>query len=105
MKIAILGSPYSILGFKAVGVQAFGVVNENEARKKLSEIIQSKLYAILFITEDWAEKLEKEIDEMSSKALPAILTVPSVQGSTKEGMRNLKKIVEKAVGSDILNLG
>ncbi|MFH1392514.1 MAG: V-type ATP synthase subunit F [bacterium] len=94
MKLAILGSKNSVLGFKAIGLDVFSNLKN----------IDLENYGILFITEDWAKKLRKEIDEISSQALPAILTVPSMQGASKEGIRNLKKIVEKAIGSDILKL-
>jgi len=103
MKIAILGSPNSILGFKAIGLEVFGVHTIEQAKVFL-KVVKSNLYAVLFITEDWAKKLHKEIDEIAGQALPAILTVPSPKGAGKEGIRNLKKIVERAVGSDILKL-
>lgn len=104
MKIAILGSKNSILGFKAIGLETFAVQSIEDA-KILLKVAKSNLYAIIFITEDWAKKLRKEIDEIAGQALPAILTVPSPKGASKEGIRNLKKIVERAVGSDILKLG
>ena len=94
MKVAILGSKNAILGFKAIGLDVF------DSFKK----INLADYGILFITEDWARKFRKEVNEISGQTLPAILTVPSAQGATKEGIRNLKKIIEKAVGSDILKL-
>jgi len=94
MKVAILGSKNAILGFKAIGLDVFN----NFKKINLAD------YGILFITEDWAKKFRQEIDEISGQTLPAILTVPSAQGATKEGIRNLKKFIEKAVGSDILKL-
>ena len=100
-KIAILGNHDAILGFKGLGVGAFGLT-EKEAEKTAREIIENNEYAIVFITEDWAEKLDKVLDEYRSRALPAIVSVPSPKGSSGVSMKNLKKIVEQAVGSDIL---
>ncbi len=94
MKLAILGSKNSILGFKAIGLDVFSNLQD----------INLADYGILFITEDWAKKSHQKIDELSSQALPAIITLPSSQGATQEGIRNLKKIVERAVGSDILQM-
>lgn len=94
MKLAILGSKNSILGFKAIGLDVFNNFKE----------INLADYGILFITEDWAKKLQKEIDELSSQALPAIVVLPSVKDDSKEGLKNLKKIIEKAIGSDITSV-
>ena len=102
-KIAIMGSSDAVLGFKAVGVEAIAVNNKEEAETKVKEIYNSDDYGTLFITEDWADKLADFLDELPPKALPSIVAVPSQAGSTGAGLRNLSKIVEKAVGSDILS--
>ena len=100
-KIAILGNHDAILGFKGLGVDAFGLSDE-KAEEEARQILEKPNYAIIFITEDWAQKLEKTLDEYRSRALPAIVSVPSPKGTTGAAMKNLKKIVEQAVGSDIL---
>ena len=46
--------------------------------------------------------LETEIDRYISDYLPAIIPIPGVSGNTGRGMRNVKKSVERAVGSDII---
>lgn len=101
-QIAILGSPNAILGFKALGVKTFPVVNLTDAQQAIQKIQQNQ-YGILLITEDWAEQLEEEIKILSQQTLPAITFIPSQLGSTGFGNKNLKKIVEQAVGSDILS--
>jgi len=100
-RIAILGSQDAVLGFKGLGVDAFGL-NESDAAEKLKETVKSGKYAVIFITEDWSEKLAQEINEYYEMALPAIVTVPSPQGTSGAALNNLKRIVEQAVGSDIL---
>ena len=47
-KIAIIGSPDSILGFSALGVTTFGVFNMEEVKNALNTI-QKENYAIIFI--------------------------------------------------------
>jgi len=53
MKLAILGSQNSTLGFKAIGFDVFSDLTK----------INLDDYGILFIAEDWAEKFYKEINE------------------------------------------
>ena len=100
-KIAILGSHDTILGFKALGVEVVSLV-EDKAEQQVKEVVEGEKYAIVFITEDWTVKLEGILSEYYSRALPAIVSVPSPQGITGAAFKNLKKIVEQAVGSDIL---
>ncbi len=102
-KLAIIGSGDAVLGFKAVGIDAIAVKTKEEAQNKVKEVYDSENYATLFITEDWADQIEELLDSLPPKALPAIVAVPSQAGSTGAGLANLKKIVEQAVGSDILS--
>lgn len=104
-KIAIIGNKNTILGFKTIGVTAFPISDKNEGVEILQKIKETDEYAIIFITEDWLDKLFAEINEIFASApLPAIVGIPSQKGSTGAGLKNLSKIVEKAVGSDILNI-
>lgn len=102
-KIIIIGNEDAITGFKAVGLEVAGVKTKEDCEKKVSEIYGSNDYGVLFITEDWADQIKTFLDQLPPKALPAIVAVPSQAGSTGAGLANLKKIVEQAVGSDILS--
>jgi len=103
-KIAIIGSDDAVSGFRAVGVDALGVKTKEECEQKIREAHAANTYAIIFITEDWVEQIKDTIDELGTSALPAIVAVPSQKGSTGAGLKNLSKIVEQAVGSDILQM-
>ncbi|PIS04992.1 MAG: V-type ATP synthase subunit F [Candidatus Buchananbacteria bacterium CG10_big_fil_rev_8_21_14_0_10_42_9] len=101
-KIAIIGSLESIQGFQALGVTPHPVQNPEHAGETIDKIIAANETAVIFITEDWADKIKDYLAELPSRALPAIVPIPSHQGSTGAGLRNISKIVEQAVGSDIL---
>ena len=100
-KIAIVGSPQAILGFKALGLEAFPINSPDSGREVLKKIGLGH-YAILLISEDWAVVLEEELNELKQRSLPAVTILPSQLGSSGLGYQELRKIVEKAVGSDIL---
>lgn len=102
-KIAIVGSADAVLGFRAVGADAVAVTDKADAEEKVTALYNSEDYAALFITEDWADEIRELLQALPPKALPAIVAVPSQAGSTGAGLYNLKKIVEQAVGSDILS--
>ena len=102
-RVAIIGNADAVNGFKAVGVEAIGVKTQAECQEKLGQLFNTDDYAIVFITEDWADQIRNYLDELPARALPAIVAVPSQAGSTGAGLRSLKRIVEQAVGSDILS--
>ena len=57
---------------------------------------------MVYVTEALAAQLETEIDRYRAQRLPAIIPIPGVSGNTGMGIRNVKKSVEQAVGSDII---
>jgi V/A-type H+/Na+-transporting ATPase subunit F len=103
-KIAIIGSKDSILGFSALGVETRPVASQEEVDTEIQAVHSSDEYAIMFITEDWADRARKTLEELPAKALPAVVAVPSQTGSSGAGLKNLSRIVEQAVGSDILKI-
>ena len=100
-RVAVLGDRDSIYGFAAIGLDTFPVEDATEAAKKLKKLADGR-YAVIYITESLQAQLETEIDNYVSLQLPAIIPIPGVSDNTGMGMRNVKKSVERAVGSDII---
>lgn len=100
-KAAVMGEYDSIYGFASVGLETIPVSEAKEAEEKLRELADAQ-YAIVYITESMAEKIEKTIARYKEAMLPAIILIPGVFGNTGRGVENVKKSVEQAVGSDIL---
>jgi V/A-type H+-transporting ATPase subunit F len=100
-KVAVIGDRDSIYGFAALGLDTYPVSEKEEAAKTL-KILTDGQYAVIYITESLQEELESEIDRYNTNYLPAIIPIPGVSGNTGKGMRNVKKSVERAVGSDII---
>ena len=100
-KIAVLGDKNSIQGFLAIGLSVFSPNGYEEAKDILHNLVEQE-YGIIYITEEFQEMLQKEIDEYADSYLPAIIPIPGVKGNTGKGMLNVKKSVERAVGSDII---
>jgi len=78
------------------------VANETEAREKLRLLARN--YDIIFITEQFAEKLPDLIARYKTRPFPAVIPMPSASGSTGYGKRLVKADVEKAIGTDILQV-
>ena len=57
---------------------------------------------IIFKWRDDSKQIEEQIERYRNRTYPAIIPIPSSSGSTGYGVANIKKDVEKAVGTDIL---
>lgn len=101
-KMAVLGDRESICGFACLGVETAVVYDEKEAKEQFSRLVKES-YAVIYITEYYAEKLKDEISFLESSVTPAVILIPGVRDNTGKGMENIGRTVEKAVGSLILD--
>lgn len=110
-RIAIVGSPEATSVFSLLGVDIVPLRDPELAAQELYRLkremhevdgIPRNVYGVVFITEDLAAGISADDERKLAKgALPAIIPLPS-HHSTGYGMARLKRIVERAVGSDIL---
>ena len=102
-KIAVIGDKDSIIGFKALGLEAIDVNTSEEAGEVFKRLVKNREeYAIIYITEQLAKELADEINAVKDKVTPAVILIPSKSGSLGIGMSSLKSAVERAIGSDII---
>ena len=59
-------------------------------------------YAVIFVTEQVAVTIEETIERYNKQMLPAVILIPSNQGTLNIGMERISDNVEKAVGVNIL---
>ncbi|MDY4181529.1 MAG: V-type ATP synthase subunit F [Pseudoflavonifractor sp.] len=100
-KIAVLGDKDSVLGFKALGLDVFPADDVDEARRILHTLAKEN-YAVIYLTEQYAARMEAEVARYKDALTPAIILIPGTEGSLGIGLANVKSAVERAVGADIL---
>lgn len=100
-KIAVIGDKDSVLAFKALGVDVFTVYRAEEARQTVDTIARER-YGIIFITEQIASLIPDTIERYDNEIIPAVILIPSNQGTLDIGMSRINSNVEKAVGTNIL---
>ncbi len=101
VNIAVIGDSESTKGFAAVGLQIHPCESAEQAQAALKKLV-SEGCAVVYITEEYAFALNKEIAKLDEALLPAVIPIPGVKGNTGIGVARLKSSVEKAVGSDII---
>ena len=94
-KIAVVGDKDSVLAFKAIGLEVHAVESADEAATVLKKLARD--CAVIFITEQIAEKVSDVIQRYKARPYPA-----SGEGSNGFGMDGIRSDVEKAIGADIL---
>jgi len=100
-KIAVLGDKDSVLGFKALGLEAVTVNTVDEAKAALHRMAKED-YAVIYITETFAANMTADIQHYKDELKPAVILIPGREGSLGIGKTNLQKAIERAVGADIL---
>ncbi|MBQ7097832.1 MAG: V-type ATP synthase subunit F [Clostridia bacterium] len=99
--VAVIGDRDSIYGFASIGLSIFPVSDSVEGAKTFRQLCKGE-YAVIYITESLAAELEEEIEKVSESMCPAVILIPGIYGNTGRGLAQVRKSVEKAVGSDIL---
>ncbi|MBQ3213480.1 MAG: V-type ATP synthase subunit F [Clostridia bacterium] len=99
-KIAVIGSKDSILVFKAVGCDIFGVSNAEKTRIALNKAISQ--YKIILITDDYAKYVEDIIADTQTTAYPVVLVIPSGNKRSDYALNKISEDVERALGVNIL---
>ena len=100
-RIAVIGDPDSVLGFKALGLEVCPAEDVEQARQAIHRMAKEN-YAILYLTEQLAAQLQSEIARYQDALTPAIILIPGREGSLGIGMNNIQQSIQRAVGADIL---
>ena len=103
LRIAVIGGNDTVIGFKAVGLEACPAANAAEALQALRDLTkEGSEYAIIYIEEKLAQQISHEIDKYKDSPTPAIIMIPGREGSLGLGQNALRAAVERAVGTNIL---
>lgn len=100
-KIAVLGDRDSVLGFQSLGLTVYPADTVEEAKTILHTLAKED-YAVVYLTEQYAQDMTPELDRYKDRLTPAVILIPGKEGSLGIGMAQVKKSVERAVGADIL---
>ncbi len=102
-KIAVIGEDYFTSGFELAGLQDVFTLPLEEQKVKIKELINSKEFGIIFISDSTYasldHKLKKVIDNIS---FPLIISLPDIKNREIEN-ENIKEMVKRALGFDVFS--
>ena len=103
LKIGVMGSRDTVIGFKALGLDVFPTTDAVEARHILRRIARpEENFGIIYVEENLAKELWNDINRYKDAPTPAIILIPGRDGTLGLGQSALQEAVERAVGSNIL---
>lgn len=105
LSMAAVGSYDSMLPFKAIGLDVVIITDENKS--SMAQILNSfarKDYAALFLEEVLFSEFQELVDEVNESSDICIIPVPNQGGSIGEGLKSIRRNVERAVGMDIFGV-
>ncbi len=100
-RIAVVGDWDSVMGFRALGLDAYPVTDAEEAKEKVRELARTDC-AVIYLTEQLAKDMDDVIARYKDELRPAIILIPGRAGSLGIGKANIQRAIERAVGADIL---
>lgn len=100
-KMAFVGENRFGLLLKSFDIKIFPVQNGLEALEKIIELSKTHEHAVIITSEEYSDFLRDYLSKRKEVS-PVIFMLPS--GSHKgESISNIRNVVEKAVGIDILS--
>jgi len=101
-RIAVVGDWESVMGFRALGLDAYPAASVEEARETVKELAKAGDCGVIYLTEQFAKDMGDVLERYKDELRPAIILIPGREGSLGIGRNNIQKAIERAVGADIL---
>ncbi len=100
-RIAVIGDWESVMGFRALGLDAHPAATPDQAREEIKRLAKTDC-AVIYLTETLAKFIPDVLDRYKDELRPAIILIPGREGSLGIGKENIQRAIERAVGADIL---
>lgn len=100
-KIAIVGDLTTVIAFRGLGLKVVVTDDPEDARQKVFRLAEEGVDLIL-VTEPLIQGAPEIRARFQREYVPAILPIPSAQGSSGYALRELRDMVRRAVGIDLL---
>lgn len=101
-KIAVVGTPDTILPFKAIGADGFDALDSGQALEQLKTIALKQTYGIVYLEEIFADGLTEELKELSERYRGMSITaIAGAKGSSGKSLERIRANVKRAIGIDI----
>ncbi len=100
MEIVLVGDKYLTSGFRLIGINTIEADDDEEAAKKVEELVLSGAFKIFLITEKVALRLRRLREDLlkARKFYPIFMVIPDLEGPINERIKELQQLVNQAIG-------
>ena len=102
-EIAMVGEASSIAAFRGLGIKTFPIGKDDDLEELVSDLINSKNFAIIYLTARVAEEVSELLKAHQDDYLPALIVLPAANTESDASMQNLKAMSIKALGVDVVS--
>jgi V/A-type H+-transporting ATPase subunit F len=99
--IAVVGDERNILGFRPFGVDVYFYGQDSGDPDEWFRDIVKQGYKLIIVTESITEMLKAQIEALWEKQLPVVLTIRGLAESRGLASERLRRLVIKAIGTDL----
>ncbi len=103
-KVGFIGSPDTAPVFRPLGMDVAEVHTAEAAEAALERMCRGD-HVLVLLEEDVARDMAAAVERVKRRPLPVISLVPGAGGSRGTTIEAIRKLVERAVGADILFKG
>jgi V/A-type H+-transporting ATPase subunit F len=97
----MVGDRASVQGFKALGLEVFPLDDIDRARQVWNRI-HLKDYGVIIVTESVFERIRDLAEGLKEGLKPIVLVVPSATGPVGVIEKEMRNMMKKAIGTDIM---
>jgi V/A-type H+-transporting ATPase subunit F len=103
-KVGFVGGPDAAGVFRPLGVDVVEATTPEEAERALEQMAAGE-YALVLLEEELGAAMTEVMERFRRRPLPVISLVPGAGGSLGMAEEAIRRMVERAVGTDILFKG
>ncbi len=101
-RVTVIGKHAAILPFKAVGVEPLDVESIDDAKAALKKIRETGEETLVLIPEDIAVECASEIDSLRQGISVVVMTLPASTGETGIQREQVRQLVARSLGVDLM---
>lgn len=102
LKVVIIGERADILPFKAIGAELMEVNEKTDVPVLISNVGGAEEPVLMIMTQELSGKYSKDVDKFREKNKNMFLSVPSVKTEPGGRLEEIRKLVTKSLGVDLL---
>jgi V/A-type H+-transporting ATPase subunit F len=99
--VACIGDADSVMGFKALGVEAIVPSGADDAVRSFRNLVAGGA-SVIIVVEDYLDWLAAEIEQTARMPIPAVVVLPGLGGTKGRGGETIRKQITRAVGVDLM---